>query len=53
MKPSLRVTPTSSEDAWSNACVRLNILGSPDPVPLVQEIAAENAHGQPPSETVG
>jgi len=34
-------------------CVRLNILGSLDPVPLIEEITAENAHGRPPSETLG
>ncbi len=34
-------------------CVRLDVLVSLDPVPLVQEIAAVNAHGGPPSETLG
>jgi hypothetical protein len=34
-------------------CLRLNSLVSCNPVPLVQEIAAENAHDGPSSETLG
>jgi len=33
--------------------VRLDILVSIDPVPLVQKIATVNAHGGAPSETLG
>src|SRR5204863_3437543 len=33
--------------------VRFDVLVSFDPVPLVQEIAAENAHSGPPRETFG
>jgi len=42
MKPSLRVTPTSSEDAWSNACVRWKpVLMSPTlsmPAPIASSV---------------
>jgi hypothetical protein len=34
-------------------CVRLDVLVCLDPVSLVQEIAAVNAHRRPPSETLG